>query len=464
MNLLGNHRHFFLFTAILFGIVYNFIIPPFQSPDETSHYFRVVHLTDGNLVGIKENNRQGGKINEAHIKLKNEFYKLRFNSGKILEHQFVRALAINKNELELQFVDFPNTSFYSPSVYVPQILGSIIGKKINNSLISFYLVRLVTLLVWVIIILVTLEKIPFHKWTITFLTLLPSSIFLHASVNGDAITNALSFLLVGIIIGKVVSKSKENNFFFIFMVFLITSTILLNKIIYFPIVGLILLVPSDCFYDKKQKIVWISVLFSLVFLVLTGWYLYTKSQFISYDDYNPLYRNGLQLNAGVDPGAQMSYVLRNPLTFMRTVIFSVWETKAATIAHYIGKFGWEKNYIPTPIIGILTILILLNAIFEKPKQAFSLSNRARALLIGLALIMMGGLTLLMYLHWNPVGADRISNLSGRYFIPIFPLLFLALKNDRFKLVNYEQLRVGTCIFIWIALCSGVWSAYHRYWV
>jgi len=248
------------------------------------------------------------------------------------------------------------------------------------------------------------------------------------------------------------------------MVFLITSTILLNKIIYFPIVGLILLVPSDCFYDKKQKIVWISVLFSLVFLVLTGWYLYTKSQFISYDDYNPLYRNGLQLNAGVDPGAQMSYVLRNPLTFMRTVIFSVWETKAATIAHYIGKFGWEKNYIPTPIIGILTILILLNAIFEKPKQAFSLSNRARALLIGLALIMMGGLTLLMYLHWNPVGADRISNLSGRYFIPIFPLLFLALKNDRFKLVNYEQLRVGTCIFIWIALCSGVWSAYHRYWV
>ena len=112
----------------------------------------------------------------------------------------------------------------------------------------------------------------------------------------------------------------------------------------------------------------------------------------------------------------------------------------------------------------MTILILLNAIFEKPKQAFSLSNNARALLIGLALIMMGGLTVLMYLHWCPVGADRISNLSGRYFIPIFPLLFLALKNDRFKLVSYERLRIGTCIFIWIALSSGVWSAYQRYWV
>lgn len=464
MNFFSNYKHFFLFTAVCFGVIYVFIIPPFQSPDETSHYFRTIHISNGNWVGIKLNSRQGGNINEAHLKLKNEFYHIRFDEGKIQENQFSKAFALNKNEFGSQFVDFPNTSYYSPTVYLPQVFGCLIGKKINKPLILFYLIRLATLLFWVVIIYISLEKIPYHKWTFTFLALLPSSLFLHSSINGDTITNAISYLLVVLILEKVVCRTKQNHFFFMFLVLLLTSLLLLNKIVYFPLVCLILLIPDDCFYGRKQKNVLITGLFGVIFLILMGWYSFTKDQFLSFDDYNPLYRLGLQLNEGVDPSGQITYILSNPLIFTRTMIISVWETKAATLAHFIGKFGWEKNYLSIPIIIILFFLMVFNALFEKSDHQFSMTNRFRAFLIGIATIMTLGLVTLMYLHWCPVGADRITNLSGRYFIPIFPLIFLALKNKRFHLSNYNQLRIFTCVFIWIALGSGIWSAYHRYWV
>jgi len=463
MIFLSNPKKFFLLTATLFGLIYVFIIPPFQSPDETSHYFRIIHLTDGNLVGIKKNNRQGGNINEAYIALKNEFYNLRFNNGKIQEDHFLKAFAINKNEFGSHFVDFPNTSYYSPTVYFPQIFGCLIGIWIDNPLISFYLIRLATFFIWVVIIYVSLGIIPFHRWTFAFLALLPSSLFLHSSMNGDTLTNALSFLLVGLILKKVVCPPKQNNIFFIFTVFLLTVIILLNKIVYFPLIGLILLIPDDWFYGKRQKLIQISTLFILIFLVFIGWYHLTKNQFLSYDNYNPLYRTGLQLNEGVHPGEQISFVLHNPLIFMKIAIASYWDTKLATIAHYVGKFGWEKNYIPTLFIGLLLILILINAFFEKSKQQFVMTNKFRIVFVFIAIVMTGGLTLLMYLHWHPVGADRVTNLSGRYFIPIFPLLFLALKNQRFELKHYDKLRIATCFVLWLALASGVWSAYFRYW-
>ncbi len=464
MNLTFKQKSYFLFTATFFGLIYVFIIPPFQSPDESSHYFRAIHLSNGQLFGKKENQRLGGNINESHFLLKKEFYDLRFNKGKIHENKFKKALSFNKNEFGSHFVDFPNTSYYSPTVYLPQVFGCLIGKKINNSLIFFYLIRLVTLLFWIIIIYVSLEKIPFHKWTFTFLALLPSSIFLHSSISGDTITNALSYLLVALILKKVVSRPQQNYFFFMFIVLLLTTIILLNKIIYFPLVGLVLLIPSDSFYGKGQKNVWISSLFALIFLIFIGWFSFTKNQFLSFDEYNPLYRSGLQLNEGVNPTSQFTYVLRNPLIFIKTVIISYWETKAATLAHFAGKFGWEKNYLSSPIIGILLILLLLNAIFEKSKSSFKMTNKIRAYLIGIATIMTAGLTLLMYLHWNPVGSDRITNLSGRYFIPILPLVFLALMNDRYQLTNHKLLVNFTCVFIWIALSSGVWCVLQRYWI
>lgn len=463
MNFTSNPKHYFLVTALFFGLIYLFLIPPFQSPDESSHYFRAIHISNGNIVGIVNNRRQGGIINEAEILFKNEFYNLRFKNNKIKENQFLKAFAFNRNEFKDQFVDFPNTSYYSPTVYFPQVFGCLIGKIINKPLIVFYLIRLATLLFWVVIIYISLEKIPFHNWTFAFLALLPSSLFLHSSLSGDATTNALAFLLVALILKKVVCRSKQSTFFFMFIVFLLTSIILLNKVIYFPLVGLVFLIPTQSFYDKKQKIVWFSVLFGLIFLIFISWFLFTKDQFISYDDYHPNYRTGLQINEGVDPEGQMDYVFNNPITFIKTAMISIWETKAATLAHYIGKFGWEKNYLPTWIILVLLLLIGLNAVFEKSKQQFVLTNSARALCIGIALIMSGGLTLLMYLHWAPVGADRITNLSGRYLIPILPLVFLAFKNERFQLPNYKHLRIFTCVFIWIALSSGIWSALQRYW-
>ena len=61
---------------------------------------------------------------------------------------------------------------------------------------------------------------------------------------------------------------------------------------------------------------------------------------------------------------------------------------------------------------------------ELQKKVF-LENRQRMQLLGI-----GGLTTLvfatiLYALWSYVGAGFIENLGGKYFIPIFPLFFVA---------------------------------------
>ena len=52
----------FLWIAALFGVLYIFITPPFQAPDEFFHFYRIYQLSEGQVLAIKEGNQVGGPL------------------------------------------------------------------------------------------------------------------------------------------------------------------------------------------------------------------------------------------------------------------------------------------------------------------------------------------------------------------------------------------------------------------
>ena len=73
-------HQYFLITALFFGLIYIFIVPPFQSPDEGHHLYRAYHLAEGHWFGEQtEDNRFGGKLPENLISLENSYRYLRYN-------------------------------------------------------------------------------------------------------------------------------------------------------------------------------------------------------------------------------------------------------------------------------------------------------------------------------------------------------------------------------------------------
>ncbi len=464
MKYMNSPPHFFLITALFFGIIYVFIVPPFQVPDEASHFFRTCHIAEGNLMGTKtKDNRLGGNLNESLQIVHFPFKELRHDQKKRIKLSSITdLLSVHEENHPSLFVDFPNTSYYSPTAYIPQVFTAVISKLfVKRPIILFYLIRLFSYLFWVVLIYSAIKAFPIHQWTITFLVLLPSSIFVHASLSADIITDALSVLLVAHILRFIFIEDVIPSFKGTLGLFFITSIILLNKVVYFPLIGLCILIPISKFKNLAQKIGWLSLLFVPCLLLFVFWYIQTKSYFISYDDYHPLFRKGLQINEGVHPSNQLSHMIQQPIRFFQTMVISFWESKLATIAHYIGKFGWEKNYLPTPLIFGLLLSVGSTAVFEKSPYQFSWFHRV--IFVGIGLIMMLGLAMVMYLQWCPVGADRITNLSGRYFIPIFPLFFLALKNDRFHFRKETWIIGSGRLLIVAALSWSIYCVLIRYW-
>jgi uncharacterized membrane protein len=241
------------------------------------------------------------------------------------------------------------------------------------------------------------------------------------------------------------------------MLMFLTSLIMsLNKLAYFPLIFLFFLIKKEHVNGLNNKI---TIATALIFSNLTAIVFWSKTIqpiYIKFEEYNPLFRVGQQLNENVDPSLQLSFILHNPLYFSKIATFSLLKTLPHTLIHYVGKFGWEKNYLPLWLIALLFLLLLVQAVFPKTSARFQtsptlkrapffnfkffcfvprndifnstdpLSIKAKFSLFGIGILTTYSFAAAMYGIWCPVGSDFIENLGGKYFIPIYPLFFLAL--------------------------------------
>jgi uncharacterized membrane protein len=449
----------FVVSAFLFGSIFIFVVPPFQVADEFNHFYRAWQVSEGILVGVRtSDNRLGGDLPASVVKITEPFRSLPFHAeNRIKSSTIFYNLSAPLEPEKRQFTDFANTAIYAPTAYLPQAVAIIIGKFLKKGPLSiFYFSRLLTLIFWLSMVYAALKLMPIKNDLFAALALLPSSLFINASASGDVVTNACSFLVIAVFMKLILEKetlSKRQYLIYFSAIFILSFITSLNKLAYFPIILLIFFIKKEHFNGLKNKLITSFILILSNAALILFWSSKVNQLFISFDNYNPLFRIGQTLNDRVNPPLQMEFMLHNPLIFSKIAVFSLLKTFPHTLIHYVGKFGWEKNYLPLPIIAILVLLIIIQAIFSanatnvretskvsrtSPTFHFSfftfhskkgpLSINAKFGLFGVGLLMTFSLAVTMYALWCPVGNPFIDNLGGKYFIPIYPLFFLALPN------------------------------------
>jgi uncharacterized membrane protein len=107
---------------------------------------------------------------------------------------------------------------------------------------------------------------------------------------------------------------------------------------------------------------------------------------------------------------------------IKILIPSYLKDAGGMMSNYVGKFGWEANFLPRPMLVCLFLMILIQVL----KDFTPLSLRIRLYVGALGALLCIAFASVMYGLWCPVGDERVGNFQGRYFIPIFPLFFLAL--------------------------------------
>lgn len=474
-------QRFFLITAAVFGILYALIVPPFQSPDEFNHFYRSWQIADGasrcfregGMIGNKTaDNRLGDSLPTSLLSISEPFTHLPFHFEQhIKTNTIFTLLQTPLNEQKRTFVDFTNTAVYAPTAYLSQSTTIFLFKNLGFTPLSiFYLSRLLTLFFWIAIVYASIKIIPIHRWLFAFLALLPSSLFINSSLNADVLTNALSFLAISLFVKKFFEKNKITRIEFLTLL-ISTLIISLNKIAYLPLIFLVFLIPKENFNSAKQKQIFTFLLIAANLAVVLWWSKMIAPLYIRFEDYNPNFRVGQQLNEGVDPIAQFNFIIHNPLDFTRIMMTSFAQTMPHTLIHYVGKFGWEKNYLPIGLILPLFLMLILMAHRESIGRGVN-SNMAAGILPQntkykiaiIALIMSASLATAMYLLWCPVGGRFIENLSGKYFIPIFPLFFIALPSFDLKKYRFLTNEKWIAALLWLSLCYSVWQVWTRYYI
>lgn len=449
--------------ALVFGSLYLLVTPPFQVPDSPNHFYRAFQLSEGNISPINENKSVGGYIPKSFDSLQKRFSKYRYNAyAKMRKDEYKELAAIELNQGDQVFAHFPNTAVYSPVSYVPQTLAMILGKQMNmNPLSIVYLVKVFSFACWMMLMFFALKFLPIKKLLFGILMLLPMSLFINSSFSADMMINGLSWLYLAIVLNLALTKrvvSTKMKGLLLVLIILIG----LSKLVYIPIVFVLLLIPSFKFNSKFNLI-----LFFIVSGVLGGgsamlWKKHIDSFYTSYLDYNPAFRDNITLGYKADMNKQMDFIKANKVESIQIFAQSYVREFEDNFSSYIGNLGWNRFMMPTWFI-LLAYAIIVFFAFTHTSDTYFLSVKQKLILGWIVFSSTGLVMLSQYLTWNPVGHNEVWPLMGRYFTPIYPLLFLLCSNSKIK-VSSRWYRTIFLVYSVIACVYSVWRMDDSFYV
>ncbi|MBX2890564.1 MAG: DUF2142 domain-containing protein [Saprospiraceae bacterium] len=435
----------FLRVSLLLGVVFAVLVPPFQSPDEPNHFFRAYQVSEGVFFPEIREQRLGGTLPRSLAQVRDSFSSLKMNYNARTNPRLIwESLSIPLNAQQRDFLDFPNTAIYAPTAYLPQSTAIALSRMAGASpLQMLYAARLSNLLLWILLVWTAIRAMPFLKSTMLVLALLPASIVVAASANADVTTNGMSWCLVAWLVRGVRFPAALAA----------TVVICANKLIAWPLVLLY------WFRSWGKRVLAGLSIAAIGLAAALLWGNLAQQWFIPYDAYHPGFRDAQTLNEGVSPVRQKAYIAEHPLHFISVAAKSFALSVPSTAAHFVGKFGWEKNYLhPVWIVLLWLSIILVCASEQNPLRPVQ-----RLGAVGIAGLYVALFALTMYVLWCPVGAAEVSNFQGRYFVPIAPVVALAVAYARLgesRTIIFGSV-LGILLASHVAMAIEIWWRYYQ---
>jgi uncharacterized membrane protein len=462
---LKNLTTYWLYFTFFFGVAYIIILPPFQSPDEPNHFLRIYHIAQGHLKGEVSPDKQflGGYIPKELPSIFQPFEYMVFHEEKKTHEDSIVSKLFNSLTTKEQFFGvFPNTARYAFTAYLPQAVITFLLDKLNvPPLIVLYAQRLVAFLFWLIIVYWAIRLTPVYKEVLMFLTFLPASIAVNSTSSADVVSNAFTFLIFALCLKFKFGEtciSKNEAALFSFVMLLLSW----QKIVYFPLCFLLLLVPKEKFGNIKKKIGFLSFIF-ITNIVLVLWWAGEVNELIypTNDKNLTTYATGMRIECTVNPTLQTELILKKPVNFIYNLLHASYKSYNA-YGIYLTSFGWESVTVSRGLLVILKFSVFF--FISTREMLFKAWERFFLLLLGEGLVVL--FLLSQHLHWACVGEEIMRNFGGKYYIPIYPLILFAVtgffSKNRFFIDNKAAINLYVVILMMIVQIEFLFAMIGRY--
>ena len=444
-----------LFLVAVIGPISLFMLiitPPFQAPDEHTHFLKAVQLSEGRVVGKFLGVLPGyplplvGDLLPAKYKITSDHYiGLRVHLNKKADVKQIRTdFSHPATDTRRIPTPFENTVVYPPLAYLPQALVIAVVNVFNKTpLVQLYAARIVVLAVSLLLLFLAVRRIPFGKWALVALVATPMSLLLMGSCAGDAMTMGLGALFIAHVLAATVKREKLSR---TDIVWLGALAVALGccKSPYQLLVLFVLAVPSARFVSRRSYYKTLAATILVPLLVAGLWALLVKKLY-------------LNIVIDSDTAYQTQYVLHHPLNFIHVLLSTYFGAAGDyTVRGFIDLSAGPSA--PLPLWFVVADLLLIAMLITQEPVRQSIVRRLKCVrfvaLAVLALVFMM-LNTLLYITFTPVTKPLIDGMQGRYFIPIsyllVPLLGGVQRTDEARYVRL--LSVFRCFVVFTALVT-----------
>ncbi len=414
--------------AFMLAMGLSWLIPPMQSPDETSHIARAYLLAQGHwLLQPAPSNVEapsdlevatfvrrlggqtdaGGLVDASLLRFMATNLKLVLDAKlRLPAAEQERLAALRWSDARIHF-SIPRTGYYFPLVYAPQAAGLALGMALDWSVEhSYRLARFVTLLCCFVLLATACRLAPPNPLALATL-LLPMSLFQLFSPTIDGFTTSLGLLAISLFLHKLVAKGADSwrlSLALAFCVFILVT----SRTHLLPL----LLLPFFVAWRKSS-----ARDFYLAGLVTAGalaWVLFA------------LYSTTDTLVVRSQSSSQLlAHYAAHPQAFFSIVWATLSNPEVANFYQqsFIGILGWLDTPLPVLSYTVLWLGLGACALVSVSLPAGRADWGARCLLLLLAIASIGLIFLSQLVTWTAHPASLIEGVQGRYFV--MPVVLLG---------------------------------------
>ncbi len=421
----------FISLAAAFGLLFVFLTPPFQVPDEPNHFYRAFQISEGQFTSVKQEGDIGGRVPASLVQAVRTYVPLIFVPGeRMLLEDLLNSWRQPLKPDERQFASFPNTAHYSPVPYLPQAVGIRIGKTFNLPAVALlYLGRIFNLACWGILVFAAIRLTPVYPWLLALLALIPMSLFEAASMSADAVTNGLAFLTIAGFYRCAFDRTQGVGKKELLTLTAVTVLLSFSKTAYFPALGLFLLIPMVKLGSWKRYFAAFALLVGANILALAAW-----SYFGDVAANLHLLETRLSPFPDTDHLRQLRFILADIPRYVEILGRTAINQFNGLSWQFIGILGWLDTPLPRIFVQSGLGLLFFCSILENRPDA-DITSRCKGILWVYAIGTSVLVVTMQYLTWTPVGAAEIRGLQGRYFFPVAPAFFALFYNRSLQLGN-----------------------------
>lgn len=456
----------YVYIALIIGILFVFLTPPFLSPDEDTHFIKAYLIANGKLYPTTSKyGYVGNRIPKQIIKYVNA--KNKFSSNMEKKYSYKEYFNEQYDYLDTQKTQFISysTSRVFPYIYAVPSIGILFSKimakifDLDSASVAYMLqfARLFSLIFTMFIMYHAIRITPVFKKTMIAVALMPMTLFLCSMVTYDGTLISLSLLALAMMFRLIYDKSIKTVSIRDLIILGIIAVILFNvKTIYSFIYVLMFFIPKEKFKNMKGKVKTFAIIIASVLVV--SFLLKLPIQLL-----NPT-------SSGDSSAAdQLNFVLHNPAKYLGYLWYNIIHQRLFLINSTIGLFGMLDTYIPLALITVYIFYLLIIALVDGSLDKNKITWKIKLLFILFSVICVIAIFTVMYISWTSkfmkIGSRDIAGVQGRYFIPLILPVLLIFSNSKIKQNKFFQMVQNNYIIIpIITLSYSIFVIILRFWI